>query len=72
MTHLEMKVHFLKELEWYIEEQLFKSQNDLINYYELCKNIIILITLVIRFWSMSSQSFLVLFYLLRWIIVIIS
>lgn len=62
MTRLEVKVrHFLKELEWYIEVLLFKSQTDLINYYELCKNIIILITLVIRFWSKSSQSFLVLF-----------
>lgn len=62
MTRLEVNVrHFLKELEWYIEVLLFKSQTDLINYYELCKNIIILITLVIRFWSKSSQSFLVLF-----------
>lgn len=62
MTRLEVKVrHSLKELEWYIEVLLFKSQTDLINYYELCKNIIILITLVIRFWSKSSQSFLVLF-----------
>lgn len=44
MTRLEMKVrHFLKELEWYIEELLFKSQNDLINCYELCKSIIIMI-----------------------------